>query len=80
MRKSVPRDIAVRSRESLDRNNVTRAFTRKTYSLPREQARATAAAYFKQYPKEAYGTEIESWSVRPGDVIEFTIRRLPTAD
>jgi len=25
-------------------------------------------------------TEIESWRVLPGDRIEFTVRRLPTAD
>ena len=28
----------------------------------------------------AYWTAIESWFERPGDVIEFTIRRLPTSD
>ena len=28
----------------------------------------------------AYMTEIESWRVLPGDRIEFTMRRLPSAD
>jgi hypothetical protein len=32
------------------------------------------------YPRAAYVTETESWPVLPGDVIEFTVRRLPTAD
>jgi hypothetical protein len=28
----------------------------------------------------AYMTKIESWRVLPDDRIEFTVRRLPTAD
>jgi transposase len=30
--------------------------------------------------KAAYMTEIESWRELPGDRIEFTMRRLPSAD
>ena len=53
---------------------------RETHSLPRPQARAYARKFLKKYPKAAYWSEIESWRVLPGDVIEFTMRRLPSAD
>ncbi len=55
-------------------------FVRETFALPREKARAKAREWFEAFPKSAYWTEIESWCERPGDVIEFTMRRLPTAD
>jgi hypothetical protein len=55
-------------------------FLRETFLLPRLDARAKAREWFERWPKQAYWTEIESWCERPGDVIEFTIRRLPTAD
>jgi hypothetical protein len=55
-------------------------FIRESFSLPREAARAKAREWFEQWPKQAYWTTIESWRERPDDVIEFTIRRLPTAD
>ena len=55
-------------------------FVRETFALPREDARAKAREWFQRWPKQAYWTEVESWSERPGDMIEFTMRRLPTAD
>lgn len=55
-------------------------FRRETFVLPREEARARAREQFSRYPKAAYATEIESWRELPGDQIEFTIRRLPSAD
>jgi hypothetical protein len=55
-------------------------FIRETFSLSRTDARAKAREWFDRWPKQAYWTEIESWCERPNDVIEFTIRRLPTAD
>ena len=55
-------------------------FLRESYSLPRQAAREKAREWFERWPKQAYWTEIESWCERPGDVIDFTIRRLPTAD
>ena len=36
--------------------------------------------WFARFPKAAYQTEIESWRVLPDDRIEFTMRRLPSAD
>ena len=56
------------------------AFRRDTFSLPREAARAKAREMFTRYPKAAYMTEIESWRELPDGGIEFTMRRLPSAD
>jgi hypothetical protein len=55
-------------------------FVRESFSLPRIDARAKAREWFDRWPRQAYWTEIESWRERPGDIIEFTMRRLPTAD
>ena len=55
-------------------------FLRETFVLPRPDARLKAKEWFDRWPKQAYWTAIESWFERPGDVIEFTIRRLPAAD
>lgn len=74
-----PADIAERIGQSRARRRAD-AFRRETFSLPREAARAKARELLKRYPKQAYMTEIESWRVLPGDQIEFTVRRLPSAD
>ena len=55
-------------------------FVPETFVLPRGDARLKAREWFDRWPKQAYWTAIESWSERPGDVIEFTMRRLPAAD
>lgn len=56
------------------------AWRRETFVLPREEAREKAREWFDEFPKAAYMTEIESWREMPDGQIEFTIRRLPTAD
>jgi hypothetical protein len=53
---------------------------RETYCLPRPQAREKALEWFDRYPKAAYMTEIEFWRELADGRIEFTIRRLPSAD
>ncbi len=55
-------------------------FDRETFRLPREQARETAREWFDRYPKAAYMTSVESWRVMEDGRIEFTMRRLPSAD
>lgn len=76
-----PADLAQEmSRRLAARTPRSRAFRRETFSLPREAARAKARDYFGRYPKAAYMTEIESWRELPDGGIEFTMRRLPTAD
>jgi hypothetical protein len=76
-----PRDLARHLATSSAQRKLARdAFRRETFSLPREAARAKARELFARYPKAAYMTVIESWRELPGDEIEFTMRRLPTAD
>lgn len=55
-------------------------FVRETYRLSREEARKKAREWFNDFPKAAYWTEVESWRQLDGGEIEFTMRRLPTAD
>jgi len=74
-----PADVAARAAQALRRRQ-TDAFRRETFALPREQAREKAREVFRRYPKPAYMTEIESWRELPDGRIEFTMRRLPTAD
>jgi hypothetical protein len=74
-----PADIARRSAKVLHARPRD-TFRRETFALPREQARAKAREMFRRFPKAAYMTEIESWRELPGDRIEFTMRRLPSAD
>jgi hypothetical protein len=73
-------------KKQLDRSRAEHAdkprdgFLRETFLLPRTEARAKAREWLDRWPKQAYWTEIESWREQPGDVIEFTMRRLPSAD
>lgn len=77
-----PADLARRSRQALDRRKRAAgdAFRRETFALPREAARAKAREFFQLYPKAAYMTEVESWRELADGRIEFTMRRLPSAD
>ncbi len=74
-----PADIARRMARSRSARKAD-AFKRETFSLPRDAARAKAREWFDRFPKAAYMTEIESWRVLDNDTIEFTMRRLPSAD
>ena len=60
--------------------NAPDGFLLETFSLPREHARAKANAFLKAYPKAAYMSEVERWRELPDGAIEFTMRRLRTAD
>lgn len=53
---------------------------RETYTLPRPEAREKARELFSRFPKAAYMTEIEFWRELEDGQIEFTLRRLPSAD
>lgn len=77
-----PRDIARRMAEKSRRIKSAEegSWRRETFTLPRGEARAKAREWLEQFPKAAYMTEIEFWRELEGDVIEFTIRRLPSAD
>jgi len=73
-----PRDLADRLKHQ--KHNLSDGFVRETFSLPRQEARARAKAFLTSYPKAAYMSEVEDWRELPGGWIEFTMRRLRTAD
>jgi hypothetical protein len=77
-----PADIARRFAEDRSRRTPARAgaFRRETFSLPRQAARDKAREMFDRYPKAAYMTAIEGWRELPNGDIEFTMRRLRSAD
>lgn len=78
-----PRIPRARFAANLERSRKEAAgsvFVRQTYRQERDQARATARKWFKDYPKAAYWTQVESWRLLDDDVVEFTMRRLPSAD
>ena len=82
-----PSDLARRLGEKRDRQPTrsepragSDAWRRETFTLPRDEARETARTWFDRFPKAAYMTEIESWRELSDGRIEFTMRRLPTAD
>jgi hypothetical protein len=72
-----PRDLADRMAR---RKNPADGYLRETFTLPRETARAKARDFLNRYPKAGYMSAVESWRELPGGEIEFTMRRLPTAD
>ena len=76
----VGRFARVHPRESDEPSGPGRdTWRRETYRQPRELARETAHQWFDRYPKAAYLTKVESWRVLDDGLIEFTMRRLPTA-
>jgi hypothetical protein len=77
-----PRELARRMAEKTRRlkSGEGGSWRRETFRLPREAARDKAREWFERFPKAAYMTEIEFWRELDDDVIEFTIRRLPSAD
>jgi hypothetical protein len=80
-----PADIARRLSQRSAKNRVSGAspadfWRRETYTLPRGEARDKAREWFVKFPKAAYMTEIEFWRELSDGQIEFTIRRLPSAD
>ena len=58
----------------------TDGYLRETFTLPREKARAKARDFLDRYPKAGYMSAVESWRELPDGAIEFTMRRLPSAD
>jgi hypothetical protein len=77
-----PADIAQRSaaRIAEHRRCSAGAFRRETFVLERVAAREKAREILQRFPKAAYMTEVESWRELADGRIEFTMRRLPTAD
>jgi hypothetical protein len=76
--RKLPSDVAHRLGERTKR--AAAAWQRETFTLPRLEARDKAREWFTKFPKAAYMTEIEFWRELADGRIEFTIRRLPSAD
>ena len=77
-----PRDLAgrMRARKDSKTDAPTDSFRRETYTLPRQAARVKARDVLDRFPAAGYGTVVESWRLLDDGRIEFTMRRLPTAD
>jgi hypothetical protein len=74
---SRPRDLADRM---AGRRKLGDGYLRETFTLPRDKARTKARDFLARYPKAAYMSAVESWRELPDGGIEFTMRRLPSAD
>jgi hypothetical protein len=72
-----PRDLASRMAARRQPND---GYLRQTFTLPRDEARMKARDFLARYPKAAYMSRVESWRELPGGDIEFTMRRLASAD
>jgi hypothetical protein len=75
----VARRIAQRARQTRSAGRGD-GWRRETFTMERTEARDKAREWFELYPKAAYMTEIEFWRQLDDGRIEFTIRRLPSAD
>ena len=75
-RSSTPRERLVRKapRRTGD------GFVRETFALPRPAARAEARRFLDRFPPAAYMSAVESWRQLEDGRIEFTMKRLPSAD
>lgn len=77
----VAQNLAERSRSySRAKDTISSAWRRDSFTLPRPEAREKAREFFTRFPKQAYMTEVENWRELEDGRIEFTMRRLPTAD
>jgi hypothetical protein len=78
---SRPRDLADRMADrTARRGKPADGYLRETFILPRDRARTKARDFLARYPKQAYMSGVESWRELPDGEIEFTMRRLPSAD
>ncbi len=79
-KRETPQDLAKRMAARRELRRAEDGFIRQTFIEPRAQARETARAFLTRYPKAAYMTEVEAWRELPDGDIEFTMRRLRSAD
>jgi hypothetical protein len=77
--RKTPSDIA-RHIGGRPKRETAGAWRRETFTLSRGEARDKAREWFNAFPKAAYMTEIEFWRELDDGRIEFTMRRLPSAD
>jgi hypothetical protein len=74
---SSPRELANRM---AGRRKGGDGYLRETFRLPRDEARAKARDFLTRYPKAGYMSAVESWRELEDGEIEFTMRRLRSAD
>jgi hypothetical protein len=76
-----PRDVADRLLELRDLRKLSDdESSRETFTLPLHAARLKARQILNEYPQSGYTTVVECWRQLPDGQIEFTMRRLPTAN
>jgi hypothetical protein len=76
-----PKDFADRSKQMRDQRRLDPdGFIRKTFTLPVEDARARAREFLRDFPAGGCMTIVEHWRQLPDGQIQFTMRRLWTAD
>jgi hypothetical protein len=54
--------------------------SRETFTLLPHAARLKARQILNEFPQSGYTTVVERWRQLPDGQIEFTMRRLPTAN
>jgi hypothetical protein len=69
--------MLVRPRDLADRMSVQ---PQEIFTLPIDAARVKAREILDQCPSGGYTPIVENWRQLPDGQIEFTMRRLPTAD
>ena len=74
------RHIRLRRKAGFGGREPRDGYLRETFTLPREKARAKARDFLTRYPKAGYMSSVESWRELPDGEIEFTMRRLASAD
>ena len=76
----IARRLGARAAKRAKSSAIEGGWRRETFTLPRDEARDKAREWFVKFPKAAYMTEIEFWRELADGRIEFTLRRLPSAD
>lgn len=75
-----PKNLADRMAARRQQAKADDGYVRETFTFPRDEARIRAKAILDHWPAAAYMTVAESWQVLPDGEIEFTTRRLRSAD
>jgi hypothetical protein len=75
-----PKDLADRMASRRRQAKADDGYTRETFTQPRDQARETLRAFLDRWPAAAYMSGVETWRELPSGQIEFTIKRLRSAD
>ncbi len=76
----IPKDLTDRMAARRRQVAADDAYVRETFTLPRDEACIRARAILDRWPAAAYMTVVESWRELPDGEIEFTMRRLRSAD